>query len=102
MNIREMKLADYEKVDVLMQKLHELHVTGRPDLFIEMEHPYSLEEYRKMITDENIISILAEEEAKARGAKRLDLMLWAFNESAAGFYEEMGMKTQRYILEKAL
>ena len=30
------------------------------------------------------------------------LMVWSFNEKALIFYEELGMKTQRYIFEKEL
>ena len=40
--------------------------------------------------------------AKKKGAERLDLMVWSFNKRAINFYEELGMKPQRYILEKEL
>ena len=36
------------------------------------------------------------------GAKRLDLMVWEFNERARRFYENQGMRPQRYIYEKEL
>lgn len=44
----------------------------------------------------------ATKRAKDAGAKRLDLMLWGFNESARAFYESLGMKEQRRILEQEL
>lgn len=44
----------------------------------------------------------ATEIAKKKGAERLDLMVWSFNEKAINFYEELGMKPQRYIFEKEL
>ncbi len=44
----------------------------------------------------------SEEEAKRLGAKRLDLMVWAFNENAVQFYRSLGLEVQRYILEKEL
>ena len=44
----------------------------------------------------------AEREARARGAVRLDLMVWSFNESALAFYRSLGMRPQRYILEMPL
>ena len=44
----------------------------------------------------------AKKRAKEMGAERMDLMVWNFNESALKFYEEMGMKPQRYIMEKYL
>lgn len=44
----------------------------------------------------------AEKEAKKMGAKRLDLMVWEFNEKANIFYQRLGMNIQRSILEKNL
>ncbi len=152
MRIRDMKLEDYEAVDGLMQDLHRLHVQGRPDLYVDLEHPYSLQEYKEKVESDDVISILAEEEGKvlgicfvilrkrsmmvnmitaymddlcvkkeaqrkgiatalfqraeeeavARGAKRLDLMVWEFNQGAVEFYKSLGMTEQRYILEKKL
>ncbi len=43
---------------------------------------------------------MAEREARLRGARRLDLCVWAFNEPAAAFYRKMGFAPQRIILEK--
>lgn len=40
--------------------------------------------------------------AKEKGAERLDLMVWAFNDHAKAFYESLGLKPQRYIYEKQL
>lgn len=40
--------------------------------------------------------------SKEAGAKRLDLMLWAFNDKARAFYEKIGMKEQRRIMERKL
>ena len=40
--------------------------------------------------------------ALACGAKRIDLMVWDFNEDALAFYKAQGMKMQRCILEKIL
>ncbi len=41
-------------------------------------------------------------EAKSHGARRLDLMVWDFNEGAKAFYEQLGMTPQRHIYEKEL
>lgn len=43
-----------------------------------------------------------QKEAKTKGAKRLDLMVWGFNEKAYAFYERLGMSVQRFVLEKKL
>ena len=44
----------------------------------------------------------AEKLAREKGAVRLDLMVWNFNREALAFYESLGMKPQRYILELPL
>ena len=44
----------------------------------------------------------ATKQARDAGAKRLDLMLWGFNDKARAFYEKIGMKEQRRILEQEL
>lgn len=152
MRIRKIKISDYNDVNKLMQQLHSLHVENRPDLYVEIEHPYSISEFKKIVENKDIISVLAEDDgeilgvaivtirnksgmvkkkiaymddlcvderfrgqgvgkelfsfvsnmAKKKGAERLDLMVWSFNEKALIFYEELGMKTQRYIFEKEL
>lgn len=152
MHIRNMRREDYAEVDRLMAQVHKIHVQGRPDLYINVEHIYSMDEFEKMVENEDMITVLAEEDektvgiciismraktcmvkcrtaymedlcideicrgkgigkamflyakekAKEMGAERLDLMVWAFNENALKFYEEMGMKPQRYIYEEHL
>ena len=152
MEIRDIESKDYPEIDRLMKELHELHVKGRPDLYTELEHPYSREEFEKIVSDPEIIAILAEEKSvviglcigtlrkksgmvemktmyiedlivdrnfrgkgiasqlyeemeergRNTGAKRLDLMVWEFNNDAKRFYEKQGMRPQRYIYEKEL
>ena len=152
MKIRNMKHEDYQEVDRLMAQVHKIHVDGRPDLYVDVEHIYSLDAYQKMIENNDMISVVAEENekivgicfvsmrtrtcmvnrrtaymddlcvdetcrgkgvgkflyeyakkrAKEMGAERLDLMVWSFNEHALKFYEEMGLKPQRYIMEEHL
>lgn len=63
MEIRDMESKDYPEIDRLMKELHELHVKGRPDLYTELEHPYSREEFEKIVSDPEIIAILAEEKS---------------------------------------
>ena len=36
------------------------------------------------------------------GAKRIDLTVWKFNNTAINFYKSLGMKTQRIVLEMRL
>ena len=61
MQIRNMVLDDYKEVDRLMAQVHKLHVNGRPDLYIDVEHIYSFEQFKKMVENEDMITILAEE-----------------------------------------
>ena len=58
-------------------------------------------EYRRKGLAKKIFEAL-ECKAKEQGAKRIDLMVWAFNEPALALYESLGMKPQRYIFEKSL
>lgn len=152
MLIRDMQLQDFEKVNTVMREVHALHVKNRPDLYIDMEEPYARDKFEADIENENMITVLAEEngeimgicmaafreqtcmvkkrtvymdvlcvrepyrgrgigtklflhvqkEAKTKGAKRLDLMVWGVNEKAYAFYERLGMSVQRFVLEKKL
>jgi ribosomal protein S18 acetylase RimI-like enzyme len=61
MLIRNIRIDDYEAVDNLMQLLHKVHVDGRPDLYTPLEHPYSKGEFEKLVYDNKVISIAAEE-----------------------------------------
>ena len=152
MIIRNMEIRDYKIIDKLIQQVHSLHVENRPDLYVELEHPLSINEFEQIVQNEDVISVVAEENgvvigfcivsirnksgmvdkkvaymddlcideefrgqgvgkklfhfvsdmAKKKGAERLDLMVWSFNQKAISFYEELGMKPQRYIFEKEL
>ena len=67
MQIRNMILNDYQEVDRLMAQVHGLHVKGRPDLYIDVEHIYSFEQFKEMVENEDMITILAEENDKVVG-----------------------------------
>ncbi|MCI8441223.1 MAG: GNAT family N-acetyltransferase [Provencibacterium sp.] len=40
--------------------------------------------------------------ARERGAARLSLNVWSFNEKALSFYRKMGLRDQRFFMEEAL
>lgn len=67
MQIRNMVLNDYKEVDRLMSQVHQLHVNGRPDLYIDVDHIYSFEQFKEMVENEDMITILAEEEENVIG-----------------------------------
>ena len=67
MEIRDMESKDYPEIDRLMKELHELHVKGRPDLYTELEHLYSREEFEKIVSNPESIAILSEENGRVTG-----------------------------------
>lgn len=44
----------------------------------------------------------AEEEAARKNIRRMELMVWNFNEDVAEYYKNYGMKCQRMVLEKEI
>ena len=58
--IRKIKKEDYSAVDKLLRQLHNVHVDGRPELFMDVEHPYSYDNFESLISNPEVISILAE------------------------------------------
>ena len=44
----------------------------------------------------------ARDYGRQQGCTRLELNVWAFNETAVRFYEKNGLQVQRYILEEQL
>ncbi len=69
MKLRTLLPEDYPSFDHLMQQLHQIHVEGRPDLYLPVEHPYSHAEYLRMLTNENprTIAVCAEEKGHIVG-----------------------------------
>ena len=67
MLIRCIRKDDYNEVDRLMKQLHKIHVNGRPDVYIDLEHPYSKEDFEKLVDNEEVISIAAEEKGVVVG-----------------------------------
>lgn len=65
--IRKMKKSDYLAVDRLLKQLHKVHMTGRPELFVDMAHPCSQEFFDNLVSNKEVISILAEINHKAVG-----------------------------------
>lgn len=65
--IRNIKIEDYHAIDNLLVQLHRVHVEGRPELFVDLEHFMSEESFACLVTDDEIISILAEKNRKIVG-----------------------------------
>ena len=65
--IRNIRKSDYQAVDRLLLQLHKVHVEGRPELFLPLEHFMSEESFNNLIEDEEMITILAEKNFKVVG-----------------------------------
>lgn len=59
-SIRRMRDGDYAAFDGMMQRLHAIHVNARPDVYRDVPHIYSEEDFKnKMLDGENYFSIFA-------------------------------------------
>ena len=58
--LRKSSLSDYEIIDEMLCKLHKYHVENKPDVYKEIEHFFSKEEFEKILEENNffILSIL--------------------------------------------
>ncbi len=63
-----------------------------------MDALYVREKFRGQGTGERLFQYVLKE-AKERGANRLDLMVWDFNQQAVQFYQKMNMRIQRSMME---
>ena len=57
-----------------------------------------LPDFRHMGVGKALYDALAER-IRPMGIRKVELKVWAFNESAMGFYEALGMKPQNIIME---
>ena len=58
--IRSMVAADFPEADAMLQELHLLHLTHRPDLYLPFEHVYAEPVYQAMLSDHAHICLMAE------------------------------------------
>ena len=58
--LRKSSLSDYEIIDEMLCKLHKYHVENKPEVYKEIEHFFSKEEFEKILEENNffILSIL--------------------------------------------
>lgn len=67
MKIRKMKKKDYPAVERLSMQLHRVHRAGRPELFTDVEYRYLPEFFESLLSNQEIISILAEADHRVVG-----------------------------------
>lgn len=67
MHIRKIRKRDYEAVDRLLLQLHDVDVTGRPELFPRKEHFMPREAFEALLGNETICALLAAHRGEAVG-----------------------------------
>ena len=60
MIIRNMEVIDYKAIDKLMQQVYSLHVENRPDLYVALEHPLSINDFEESELIKNEVGIQAD------------------------------------------
>lgn len=86
---------------ILIYKVKEVkcHVNLKPSKTLWIEELCVDEKYRENGIGK-MLMLEAQKTAKKLNCKRIELNCWEFNETAIKFYEEIGMETQRRIMEK--
>lgn len=77
------------------------HANLKPSRVLWIEELCVDEKCRKKGIGKMLI-LEAENMAKELKCRRIELNCWEFNESAMKFYKEIGMKTQRRVMEKKI
>ncbi len=65
--IRKPDNVDYNEVKKMLQKLHDLHSTYRPDIYADKEIKFSIHDFNTLIEEETSIILLAETEDNVVG-----------------------------------
>ncbi len=73
----------------------------QPTDYVCLDNIYVLPEYRRLGIGRKLFQAV-EQWSREKGAARLELHVWDFNQNALAMYRAMGMKPQRYVLEKFL
>jgi ribosomal protein S18 acetylase RimI-like enzyme len=50
--IREAELNDYKSISTLVKEVHSLHVKNRPDVYVDVENPFTEERFKEILNDE--------------------------------------------------
>jgi len=66
-SIRRPQCGDYMEVKKMIQSLHNLHQTYRPDIYADKEIPFSIDDFTQMISKDSSIVLLAELDNKVVG-----------------------------------
>jgi ribosomal protein S18 acetylase RimI-like enzyme len=65
--IRDAILEDYKYIKILINQVHNLHYSNRPDIYINTSEPLNFDEYKSILNDNKKIKLIAEYKDKAVG-----------------------------------
>ena len=107
LTIRKAENKDTAKVLDLLHQVLEVHADIRPDLFISGTTKYTDEELHAIFADDATPVYVAVNDndevlAERLGCYNITLNVWAGNDGAQKFYEAMGMKPRKTMLETIL
>ena len=74
MVIRNIRKTDYAAVDALLLQIHQVDVDGRPDMFWPIEQYMTRDSFDSLVTNKNMISILAQERGEIIGCCFVSMM----------------------------
>lgn len=74
MFIRNIRKSDYEAIDNLLLQIHQVDVDGRPDMFWPIEQYMTRDSFDSLVTNKNVISILAQERGEIIGCCFVSMM----------------------------
>ncbi len=64
LNIRKAVLTDYLKVNELVKEVHQLHVSQRPDVYVEIDTPLEIAYFEQLVSDANTTVWVVEDQQK--------------------------------------
>lgn len=57
-SIRKAELKDHEQIRTLVKEVHKLHVSNRPDVYEDVEDPFTFERFQNLLLDTNTESYI--------------------------------------------
>ena len=67
MNIRKMKIDDYEEVKNLQMQVYKLHLKNRPDIYFKTQSFFNFEYFLEQLNDDNTLNFVCHDGGKVVG-----------------------------------
>lgn len=74
MVIRNIRKSDYEAIDRLLLQIHQVDVTGRPELFAPLKEYMSRDAFESLVENREVMTILAQEGREIIGCCFVSMM----------------------------